>query len=159
MTSAEELAASLANPNSSGWQAKGDQHRTYRFAEANADEPYRLYVPTNWDGMSSLPLAMFLHGAGSTSAAGGMGGASTAGSGASTSMGGGAQGGAAGTAGSGASSAAGGMAGGNTGGADAGATNGGASSAGAAGTSAPADGCIVAPGPRPIRAPRDPTRW
>jgi hypothetical protein len=39
MTSAEELAASLANPNSSGWQAKGDQHRTYRFAEANADEP------------------------------------------------------------------------------------------------------------------------
>lgn len=65
MTSAQALARSVANPNASNWRAKGDQHRTYRFAEANADEPYRLYVPTNWDGTTSLPLAMFLHGSGS----------------------------------------------------------------------------------------------
>ena len=62
---ARQLAASLSNPNASGWRAKGDQHRRYRFADANADEPYRLYVPTTWDGTSELPLAMFLHGAGS----------------------------------------------------------------------------------------------
>ena len=58
-------STSLANPNSSQWQAKGDQHRTYHFAEANTDEPYRLYVPTNWDGQSKLPLGVFLHGSGS----------------------------------------------------------------------------------------------
>jgi predicted peptidase len=65
MCTAQQLANSLAKPGSAQWQAKGDQHRTYHFAEANADEPYRLYVPTNWDGKSSLPMAMFLHGYGS----------------------------------------------------------------------------------------------
>ena len=29
-----------------------------------SDEPYRLYVPTNWDGQAKLPLVMFLHGSG-----------------------------------------------------------------------------------------------
>jgi predicted peptidase len=62
---AQQLGKSLANPSSTQWQAKGDQHRKYHFADANADEPYRLYVPTNWDGKSNLPLAMFLHGSGS----------------------------------------------------------------------------------------------
>jgi predicted esterase len=61
---AQTLAKSLANPSGSQWQAKGDQHRTYKFAEANATEPYRLYVPTTWDGKAKLPLVMFLHGAG-----------------------------------------------------------------------------------------------
>ena len=61
---AQQLAKTLASPTSAGWQAKGDQHRKYHFAAANADEPYRLYVPTNWDGKASLPLVMFLHGAG-----------------------------------------------------------------------------------------------
>jgi predicted esterase len=65
MCAAQQLAKSLANPSSAQWRAKGDQHRTYRFAGANADEPYRIYVPTNWDGKSNLPLAMFLHGSGS----------------------------------------------------------------------------------------------
>jgi predicted esterase len=65
MSAAQALAKSLANPNSSQWRAKGDQHRTYRFADAGSDEPYRLYVPTDWDGQSELPLVMFLHGAGS----------------------------------------------------------------------------------------------
>lgn len=65
MSAAQALADSLAKPTSAQWQAKGDQHRTYHFADANTDEPYRLYVPTDWDGASKLPLMMFLHGSGS----------------------------------------------------------------------------------------------
>lgn len=60
----QTLAKSIANPSSSQWQAKGDQHRTYFFSEANTTERYRLCVPANWDGKSKLPLVMFLHGAG-----------------------------------------------------------------------------------------------
>ena len=62
---AQQLATSLSVPGSAQWRAKGDQHRTYRFADAGTNAPYRLYVPTNWDGQSKLPLVMFLHGAGS----------------------------------------------------------------------------------------------
>jgi predicted peptidase len=64
MTTAQQLAKTLTDPSSAQWQAKGDQHRKYRFAAANTDEPYRLYVPTNWDGKTKLPLALFLHGSG-----------------------------------------------------------------------------------------------
>ena len=32
---------------------------------ANADMPYRLFVPNSWDGKSRLPLIVMLHGAGS----------------------------------------------------------------------------------------------
>ena len=45
-------------------RAKGDQHRTYNFPAANKAMPYRLYVPTMWDGQSKLPLIVILHGAG-----------------------------------------------------------------------------------------------
>jgi predicted peptidase len=45
-------------------RAKGDQRRTYHFAAAKTDMPYRLYVPTTWDGQSKLPLIVMLHGAG-----------------------------------------------------------------------------------------------
>ncbi|HEY9059704.1 MAG TPA: dockerin type I domain-containing protein [Pseudobacteroides sp.] len=64
MRISQTLAKSIANPSSSQWRAKGDQHRTYFFSEANTTERYRLCVPTNWDGNSKLPLVMFLHGAG-----------------------------------------------------------------------------------------------
>src|SRR5439155_21385966 len=64
MVSAQQLAKSPASPSSAQWQAKGDQHRKNHFAAANTDEPYRLYVPTNWDGKANLPLLMFLHGSG-----------------------------------------------------------------------------------------------
>lgn len=64
MRTSQTLAKSIANPSSSQWRAKGDQHRTYYFSEANTTERYRLCVPTNWDGTSKLPLVMFLHGAG-----------------------------------------------------------------------------------------------
>jgi poly(3-hydroxybutyrate) depolymerase len=58
------LALSLANPQSAQWRAKGDQKRTYRFAAANADLPFRVCIPTAWNGRDPLPLVMFLHGAG-----------------------------------------------------------------------------------------------
>ncbi len=62
---ARKLAKSLINPASPQWRANGDQRRTYFFSEANANEPYRVCVPENWDGKSKLPLVMFLHGGGS----------------------------------------------------------------------------------------------
>ncbi|RYZ05403.1 MAG: hypothetical protein EOO73_20410 [Myxococcales bacterium] len=63
MLESRRLASELANPGAASWRAKGDQHRTYHFAEAQADIPYRLCVPSDWDGTSELPLVMFLHGA------------------------------------------------------------------------------------------------
>ena len=60
-----ELAKSLAAPRDPQWQAQGDQRRTYRFPGAGVEIPYRLYVPTTWDGKSKLPLVLMLHGAGS----------------------------------------------------------------------------------------------
>jgi poly(3-hydroxybutyrate) depolymerase len=65
MTASRELAQAQTDPTSATWRAKGDQHRTYHFADTNKDEPYRLYVPTDWDGTAKLPLVMFLHGSGS----------------------------------------------------------------------------------------------
>lgn len=44
--------------------ATGDQHRRYLFAPTGAEIPYRIYVPTTWDGRSALPILLFLHGAG-----------------------------------------------------------------------------------------------
>ena len=61
---ARDLAEQQSNPSSPDYQAKGDQHRTYYFDEAGRDLPYRLFVPTDWDGTAQLPLAVFLHGAG-----------------------------------------------------------------------------------------------
>ena len=61
----QALAKSIASPGDPQWRAKGDLHRKYHFSAANADMPYRLYVPTAWDGKSRLPLVVILHGAGS----------------------------------------------------------------------------------------------
>jgi predicted peptidase len=55
----------VAAPGGPQWQAKGDQHRTYRFPKTGVEIPYRLYVPTTWDGKSKLPLILMLHGGGS----------------------------------------------------------------------------------------------
>jgi predicted esterase len=60
----QELAKKIAKPESPQWQAKGDQKRSYHFPDANADMPYRIVVPTTWDGKSKLPMAVMLHGAG-----------------------------------------------------------------------------------------------
>jgi predicted peptidase len=61
----QALAKAVAAPEDPGWRAKGDLHRKYHFPAADADMPYRLYVPTSWDGTSQLPLIVMLHGAGS----------------------------------------------------------------------------------------------
>jgi predicted peptidase len=61
----QELAKSLAKPGTPGWQAKGDQRRTYRFPGTETELPYRVYVPTRWDGTTKLPLVLMLHGGGS----------------------------------------------------------------------------------------------
>jgi poly(3-hydroxybutyrate) depolymerase len=61
----QALAKSIAVPGNPQWQAKGDLHRKYHFPAADADMPYRLYVPTSWDGKAKLPLIVILHGAGS----------------------------------------------------------------------------------------------
>ncbi|MEO8099946.1 MAG: alpha/beta hydrolase-fold protein [Acidobacteriota bacterium] len=61
----QEFAKSLAKPSAPGWQAKGDQRRTYRFQGTETDLAYRVYAPTTWDGKAKLPLVLFLHGGGS----------------------------------------------------------------------------------------------
>src|SRR4029453_7067507 len=45
-------------------RATGDQHRQYVFAPTGQPMPYRVYVPTTWDGKASLPIILMLHGAG-----------------------------------------------------------------------------------------------
>jgi predicted peptidase len=61
----QAFAKSVAKPALPGWQAKGDLHRTYRFPGTETDLPYRVYVPTTWDGKAKLPLVLMLHGGGS----------------------------------------------------------------------------------------------
>src|SRR6185436_15230019 len=43
-------------------KAKGDHERHYFFEEAREIMPYRVYVPTNWDGRKQLPMIFVLHG-------------------------------------------------------------------------------------------------
>ena len=66
VATAKALAKSIVQPGATNWQAKGDQKRSYRFPDANATIPYRVCVPSSWDGTSPLALVMFLHGAGNT---------------------------------------------------------------------------------------------
>jgi poly(3-hydroxybutyrate) depolymerase len=43
-------------------KAKGDRERHYFFEEAREIMPYRVYVPTTWDGKKQLPMIFVLHG-------------------------------------------------------------------------------------------------
>ena len=43
-------------------RAKGDHERHYFFEEAREIMPYRVYVPSTWDGKKQLPLMFVLHG-------------------------------------------------------------------------------------------------
>lgn len=61
----QHLAKDLLSAPNPQRRAKGDQHRTYNFPAAKKAMPYRLYVPTTWDGQSRLPLIVMLHGGGS----------------------------------------------------------------------------------------------
>ena len=42
----------------------GDHHGRYLFAPTGTEMPYRVYVPSSWNGQRSLPIVLFLHGAG-----------------------------------------------------------------------------------------------
>jgi len=42
----------------------GDQRRQYYFAPTGQQLPYRLFVPPAWDGKTSLPIVLMLHGGG-----------------------------------------------------------------------------------------------
>lgn len=57
-----KLAKELAKPDSENWRGRGDQKRFYRFPDTNTDVPYRVCVPSSWDGKSKLPMVLFLHG-------------------------------------------------------------------------------------------------
>jgi poly(3-hydroxybutyrate) depolymerase len=52
-------------PIANTMRGKGSQRRSYLFAPVQKEMPYRLYVPTTWDGKAQLPLILFLHGGGS----------------------------------------------------------------------------------------------
>lgn len=43
-------------------RAKGDHERHYWFEEAGEIMPYRVYVPSTWDGKTALPMVFVLHG-------------------------------------------------------------------------------------------------
>jgi predicted esterase len=42
----------------------GDLHKEYVFPPTGETMPYRVYVPTTWNGVDELPVILFLHGAG-----------------------------------------------------------------------------------------------
>lgn len=66
LTTALLLASLTAVPSAqtSRSLATGDQHRQYLFAPTGEQMPYRVYVPTTWDGKASLPVILMLHGGG-----------------------------------------------------------------------------------------------
>jgi poly(3-hydroxybutyrate) depolymerase len=57
-------AAQPAPPVTTTPRSTGDQQRQYVFSATGQTIPYRLYVPTTWNGKDSLPILLFLHGAG-----------------------------------------------------------------------------------------------
>jgi poly(3-hydroxybutyrate) depolymerase len=46
------------------WQARGNFARHYASRISGRIEPYRVFVPEQWDGASTLPLVVVLHGSG-----------------------------------------------------------------------------------------------
>jgi poly(3-hydroxybutyrate) depolymerase len=58
------FACSAAQINEAPRRASGDQQREYVFTPTGQRLPYRLYVPTRWNGREALPILLFLHGAG-----------------------------------------------------------------------------------------------
>jgi poly(3-hydroxybutyrate) depolymerase len=45
-------------------RATGNQHRQYLFAPTGQQMPLRVFVPPTWDGKTSMPIILMLHGAG-----------------------------------------------------------------------------------------------
>lgn len=63
LVDSKALAKAQISPSAEGYREKGDLHKKYHFPDTNQDLPYRVYVPSTWDGKVKLPLVMFLHGA------------------------------------------------------------------------------------------------
>jgi predicted esterase len=61
---AERRTAVPAQPVTTIPRSTGDQQRQYVFSPTGQTIPFRLYVPTTWNGKDSLPILLFLHGAG-----------------------------------------------------------------------------------------------
>ncbi len=57
-------AAAPPPPVTTTPRSTGDQQREYVFPPTGQTLPYRLYVPTTWNGRDALPILLFLHGAG-----------------------------------------------------------------------------------------------
>lgn len=57
-----ELLAALEAGRDPLWRVGGDTTRHHYLAEADEILPYRVYVPSTWDGRSTLPLVFVLHG-------------------------------------------------------------------------------------------------
>ncbi len=58
----EELLKALEGGKDPLFRAKGGHERHYWFAEAGEIMPYRVYVPSTWDGKKQLPMIFVLHG-------------------------------------------------------------------------------------------------
>jgi poly(3-hydroxybutyrate) depolymerase len=59
-----QILASLESGRDPLYRAKGNQLRHYYFAEPDEIMPYRVYVPSTYDGKTQLPLVLALHGLG-----------------------------------------------------------------------------------------------
>ncbi len=57
-----ELLAALEAGKDPLWRVGGDHVRHYSMSEADEILPYRVYVPSTWDGRTALPLVFVLHG-------------------------------------------------------------------------------------------------
>lgn len=62
MKRSDELLASLEKGTDPLWQAKGEVERHYWMEESGEIQPYRIYVPSTWDGKTPLPMVFILHG-------------------------------------------------------------------------------------------------
>jgi poly(3-hydroxybutyrate) depolymerase len=58
------LTLGVATAAGAAASGTGDQRRSYLFEAARQDMPYRLYVPSRYDGSRALPLVVVLHGGG-----------------------------------------------------------------------------------------------
>src|SRR4051812_25326189 len=56
--------SAASTPAATRARATGDQRRQYVFAPTGQSLPYRLFVPPTWDGKTSLPIILMLHGGG-----------------------------------------------------------------------------------------------
>jgi poly(3-hydroxybutyrate) depolymerase len=62
MRESEELLTALEAGEDPLTRAKGDHERHYWFDDGGEIMPYRVYVPSTWDGKAQLPMVFVLHG-------------------------------------------------------------------------------------------------